>query len=189
MSEMLSRPEYQPCDLKDVSVVFDMADELLLMPSSDLSDNDAKDISSSDHNGFLIKRSFSYIESGASSGWMWPLTETKVAVSYEKERRFNKETYRVEVVHRLERYDIKQPPLVTIYTVELYGQKQQNFYATIESLNLDVLGDSTDEWDKRQMTDFDCETLFTELGNIWNLQQIQAAENSRLAALSGDLFA
>lgn len=190
MSELpsLHRPSYgdryiyQPCDREELELTTDLADELLV--SLAYGDGQGHVLSTFDNDQKTINRSFSYMESGLSSGWMWPLTETGVAVSYTREAKPSKETYRVEIVRTIHQKDIVQPPMVTIYTIEYFGKNSVSAQATMSGLNFDLHVNPDAEWEDRAMTRYDCETLFTELGHVWNLQQIQEHEEIILKDLA-----
>jgi len=183
------RLEYGECEPERLEIITDMADELLISTERLELDTkgDEKRTRVYTTDPYTIARNFSYMESGLSSGWVWPLTETRVAIQYARHMHPTRETYKIELNHTIHQQDIAPPPLRKIYTIEYVGKNRESKpSATMGSINLDILDESSAAWDSRELSIYDCEQLFNELGHIYNLQQIQARENQRLDALFRD---
>ncbi|GEM_PF-4676113 len=174
------RPEYQEATTEELEITTDLIDELLI-PSENRASGAVRSVSSSDALHTSISQSFSYVERGAHSGLtLWPPSEAEVTLSYSKDKRQpTKEYYQVAISHTIHQTGINPPPLLSVYTIEYFGEQRESAKATIEAN--DVLNDSPFSLEARPITRYDNEQgLFQELSFITRLQFTQAHEQSIL---------
>lgn len=176
-SQYSERPEYQEVTLDELGIMTDMADELLVATSQMI--HHYNSASSFDNKSTYITKTFSYIESGLSSGWMWPLTETQITITYNKSLEHpTTERYQFGVSRIVEQRGLSDPNILSVYTVEFFGKNRESAQATIDTH--DLAGDSPSVLVGRPMTSYDNEVLFDELGNLWNLHTLEEKEESQL---------
>ena len=180
------RPEYQTADHESLELVTDLIDELLVSREESGAEYAAKSVDMP--NYFSIKREYNYLESGMSSGWMWPLTEMTFALSYHRYKNPTHEEYSIVITPTIHQQHIMPPPLQTHYSIEYFGKNRESKpHTRLSSASVDVLGKSRQRWDTRDMTNYDAGRLFDELGHVYDFLQRQADERRRLDNLFTDL--
>ncbi len=185
----LERLEYQDADRESLEIITDLIDELLVSQEQPSAEQAASSVSTTDY--FSIKRTFNYMESGMSSGWMWPLTETTAVLTYHRYKNPTRESYAVVIGSEIHQQCMEPgtpPPLQTSYYIEYHGKNREGKPQTrMSALNMDILGESLQTWDTRDLTNYDTDQLFDELGKVYDLQQRQANEQERLDSLFPDI--
>ncbi len=183
------RPEYQDADREGLEIITDLIDELLVSHEQSCAEHAASSVSMTAY--FSIKRTFNFLDSGMSSGWMWPLTETTITLAYYRYKNPTHESYSVVInsnIHQQGQQPGTLPPLQTNYHIEYFGKDRESKPQTrMSALNLDILGESKQTWETRDMTSYDAGQLFDELGKVYDLHQRQADEQRRLDGLFPDI--
>lgn len=156
-------------------VVVDMLDALLY-ESGVVTSDESRLVTESEQQVFT--RKFSYLQGDVKS-WVWPLTETSVAICHTKDKQLDREMYQVAVTWHVEQIGIDPIYHVTTYGIDVYPEGPVQ--AFIEQPSMDVLNEAADDTrETRRMTEYDYEQLYNGLATVYDLHAAERSDNARV---------
>lgn len=127
------------------------------------------------HNGTELKRAFSFLHADFDT-WIWPLTETKIAIQHTTDNRTGMNSYEVEVVWQV-RHDREGTDETNTVTYSIDQPTNGYIHGAIEQKDL------TDGMYKEAlMTTYDYEQLFDIVALVDKSQSAERDDNARAAA-------
>lgn len=179
------RLEYNPTPqarATECSLLADMADVIMEVPSS-IGTPQACD-ASIDKTHTFIYRAFRYLDGDNMNGWLWPLVEKELIVSYERHLDENPiESYHIETNLYIHQKDIEVHTISTEYDIVYSDLARTAVAATIRSINL--VEANEEEYVTRPLTTYDSERLCDEFSAFDHLLHSGKHEDIRAAQQGG----